>query len=248
MCNHFEVIAVIIVFCREYFSASLFVQSIERRVLQCQFANPRRTPKYCICCRRQVFEWIEHNTKDGVMRMPKSARKLIAELLAPRWEVPRFDVVYLETVIGEDHDKDIWVVGIEGKYMHWLGERRKSVMVLKTYFFEKAVEETMHNSTHLHRVKVKDMSPETIICCCQPLPIGTNGDLKDVDCGRLAELFVIMTGFHSSLSHHSVTYATGRLLYDTVTDHRVPQAVMLEASQDTRLFARKVDNKDMRRH
>jgi len=66
--------------------------------------------------------------------MPKTAWKLIAELLAPRREVPRFDIIYLETVIGEDHDKDIRVVGIEGKYMHLLGERRKSIMVLKTNF------------------------------------------------------------------------------------------------------------------
>ena len=109
----------------------------------------------------------------------------------------------------------------------------------------------MHDSTHLHRVKVKDMSPGTIICCCQPLPIGTNGDLKDVDYGRLPEFFIfiaIMISFRSLISHHSVMYATRRAFYDTVTDHRVSQAMMLEASQDARLFAREVDNKDVRRH
>jgi len=106
----------------------------------------------------------------------------------------------------------------------------------------------MRDSTHLHRVKVKDMSPAIIIGCCQPLSIGTNGDLNDVDYGRLPELFIFMAIMMNPLSHYSVTYASGRPLYDTVTDRRVSQAVMLEASQDARLFAREVDNKDMRRH
>lgn len=65
------------------------------------------------------------------MKLGKPLRERVREVVRPRWELARFDVVNLNGIVGESKDEDGGVGGVEGEGVNGMREGREDAFVLK---------------------------------------------------------------------------------------------------------------------
>lgn len=86
--------------------------------IKAELAQPRRTPKQSGSSRRlgrgSRDRRFKSDTNDGIMEGSEPLWDVITQLSRPSRELSRFDVVYLESVVGEGEQEEIGIGGVKG--------------------------------------------------------------------------------------------------------------------------------------